>query len=107
MADANGFTTGTINERMMMYFNAALGATWGVAAWDEVAWDGADGNHTNINEAAAAFGESNGITGPGSLFSQLGSFCCQRKIGSKGRSKSQEPLPLNGIATTGRTRGRI
>ena len=74
MADANGFTTGTINERMMLYFNAALGATWGVAAWDEVAWDGADGDHTNINEAAAAFGESNGITGPGSMFSQLGSF---------------------------------
>ena len=74
MADANGFTTGTINERMMMYFNAALGATWGVAAWDEVAWDGADGNHTNINEAAAAFGESNGITGNGSMFSSLGSF---------------------------------
>ena len=74
MADANGFTTGTINERMMLYFNAALGATWGVAAWDEIAWDGADGNHTNINEAAAAFGESNGITGPGSMFSQLGSF---------------------------------
>jgi hypothetical protein len=74
MCDANGMTTGTINERMLKYFNAALGATWGVAAWDEVAWDGADGNHTNINEAAAAFGESNGITGPGSLFSQLGSF---------------------------------
>ena len=72
-ADA-GYTTGTINERLMNYFNAALGATWGVAAWDEVAWDGADGDHTNINEAAAAFGESNGITGPGSMFSQLGSF---------------------------------
>ncbi len=74
MADANGFTTGTINERMMQYFNAALGATWGVAAWDEIAWDGAGGNHTNINEAAAAFGESNGVTGNGSLFSSLGSF---------------------------------
>jgi hypothetical protein len=74
MADANGFTTGTINERMMLYFNAALGATWGVAAWDEIAWDGADGGHTNINEAAAAFAESNGITGPGSMFSSLGSF---------------------------------
>ena len=74
MADANGFTTGTINERMMQYFNAALGATWGVAAWDEVLWDGAGGDYTNINEAAAAFGESNGITGPGSMFSSLGSF---------------------------------
>tara|TARA_Y100000310_G_C20674907_1_gene812445 strand:+ start:1614 stop:1922 length:309 start_codon:yes stop_codon:yes gene_type:complete len=74
MCDANGMTTGTINERMLKYFNAALGAAWDVAAWDEVDWDGADGNHTNINEAAAAFGESNGITGPGSLFSQLGSF---------------------------------
>lgn len=74
MCDANGMTTGTINERMLQYFNAALGATWGIAAWDEVAWDGDDGNHTNINEAAAAFAESNSITGPGSLFSQLGSF---------------------------------
>jgi hypothetical protein len=74
MADANGFTTGTINERMMLYFNAALGATWGVAAWDEVLWDGAGGDYTNINEAAAAFAESNGITGPGSMFSSLGSF---------------------------------
>ena len=74
MCDASGITTGTINERMLKYFNAALGATWDVAAWDEILWDGADGNHTNINEAAAAFGESNGITGPGSLFSQLGSF---------------------------------
>lgn len=74
MADANGFTTGTINERLLLYFNAALGATWGVAAWDEVEWGGTGGNHTNINEAAAAFGESNGITGPGSMFSQLGSF---------------------------------
>ena len=74
MAADNGFTVGTINERLMNYFNAALGATWGVAAWDEVSWDGDDGNHTNINEAAAAFAESNGITGPGSMFSSLGSF---------------------------------
>jgi hypothetical protein len=59
---------------MMLYFNAALGATWGVAAWDEVLWDGAGGDYTNINEAAAAFAESNGITGPGSMFSSLGSF---------------------------------
>ena len=74
MADANGFTTGTINERLLQFYNAALGATWDVAAWDEVAWDGTDGNHTNINEAAAAFAESNGITGNGSMFSSLGSF---------------------------------
>ena len=74
MAADNGFTTGTINERLMNYFNAALGATWGVAAWDEVLWDGAGGDYTNINEAAAAFGESNGVTGNGSMFSSLGSF---------------------------------
>ena len=73
MCDVHGIT-GTLNERMLKYFNGSLGATWDMASWDEVAWDGADGNHTNINEAAAAFGESNGITGPGSLFSQLGSF---------------------------------
>lgn len=74
VAASAGFDTGTINERLLMYFNAALGASWDVAAWDEVAWDGADGNHTNINEAAAAFGESNGITGNGSMFSSMGSF---------------------------------
>ena len=74
MCDAMGITTGTLNERMMKFCNATLGATWDMAPWDEVAWDGTDGNHTNINEAAAAFAESNGITGNGSMFSSLGTF---------------------------------
>jgi hypothetical protein len=74
VAAAAGYTTGTINERLLNYMNAALGAAWDVAAWDEVSWDGTGGNHTNINEAQAAFAESNGIVGPGGLFSQLGSF---------------------------------
>ena len=74
MCTAMGITTGTINERLLQVYNAALGATWDVAAWDEVAWDGGGGDYTNINEAAAAFAESNGITGNGSMFSSLGSF---------------------------------
>jgi hypothetical protein len=74
MCTAMGITTGTINERLLQFYNAALGATWDVAAWDEVAWDGGGGDYTNINEAAAAFAESNGITGNGSMFSSLGSF---------------------------------
>jgi len=57
-----------------MYFNAALGASWDVSSWDEISWDGSDGGQTNINEAAAAFGESNGVTGNGSMFSSMGSF---------------------------------
>ena len=74
MCTAMGITTGTMNERLLQFYNAALGATWDVAAWDEVAWDGGGGDYTNINEAAAAFAESNGITGNGSMFSSLGSF---------------------------------
>ena len=74
MCTSMGITTGTINERLLQFYNAALGATWDVAAWDEVAWDGGGGDYTNINEAAAAFAESNGITGNGSMFSSLGSF---------------------------------
>ena len=74
MCTAMGITTGTMNERLLQFYNAALGATWEVADWDEVAWDGGGGDYTNINEAAAAFAESNGITGNGSMFSSLGSF---------------------------------
>jgi hypothetical protein len=71
-----GITTGTFNERMLEFCNQALGATWDVAEWDEVLWDGtgAGGNYTNINEAMAGFAKSNGITGNGSLFSSLGTF---------------------------------
>jgi len=58
MCTAMGITTGTINERLLQFYNAALGATWDVAAWDEVAWDGGGGDYTNINEAAAAFAAS-------------------------------------------------
>ena len=73
MCDAVGIT-GTINERLLKYFNGSLGATWDMASWDEVAWDGTDGNLTNINEAMAKFAESNGITGNGGMFSSMGSF---------------------------------
>tara|TARA_R110001583_G_scaffold58221_1_gene173817 strand:- start:94 stop:402 length:309 start_codon:yes stop_codon:yes gene_type:complete len=74
VAATAGFTTGTINERLLNYLNAALGATWDVASWDETSWDGTGGDHTNINEAQAAFAESNGVAGIGGMFSQLGSF---------------------------------
>jgi hypothetical protein len=74
MCDSMGIAAGTANERLLAFYNASLGASWDVAAWDEVEWDGAGGNHTNINEAAAAFAESNGVTGNGSMFSSLGSF---------------------------------
>ena len=74
VAASAGFETGTINERLLGYFNAALGSSWDTSAWDEVLWDGGSGDYTNINEAAAAFAESNGITGPGSMWSQMGSF---------------------------------
>ena len=71
-----GITTGTFNERMLTFCNRGLGATWDVAAWDEVLWDGTgeEGNYTNINDAMCAFAESNGMSGKGSMFSSLGSF---------------------------------
>ena len=46
IASDAGFSTGTFNERLLNYYNAPLGATWGVAAWDEVAWGGAAGEVT-------------------------------------------------------------
>jgi hypothetical protein len=50
MCDSMGIAAGTANERLLAFYNASLGASWDVAAWDEVEWDGAGGNHTNINE---------------------------------------------------------
>jgi hypothetical protein len=72
LADTYGLT-GTINERMLKFFNRFLGSTWDVAAWDETVWDG-DAAHTNLSEAESAFAKANGITGGGSLWNQLGTF---------------------------------
>ena len=61
---------------MLTFCNSGLGATWAVAAWDEVLWDGTgeEGKYPNINDAMCAFAESNGMSGKGYMFSSLGSF---------------------------------
>ena len=72
VADKYGFT-GTYNERLLKYLNSFLEASWDVSEWGEVGFAPHDA-YTNLSEAEAAFAKANGITGSGSLWSQLGTF---------------------------------
>ena len=72
LADSYGIT-GTLNERMLKFFNKFLGSSWDVAAWDETEWDG-DAAQTTLNEAEAAFAEANGVSGIGGQYNSLGTF---------------------------------